>query len=411
MVVKYFSPFILFLAACNPEMQSGSAVSETEIVSPAPNEDLIEVTRSASQNILTSTDLRYQNMCRAIEGGAASSLRSGIRSLQRHPDQRFYNIGVDQITDLFGDGVFDASAALVSDTSPKFHGRNIQIFSPNRAAMSNPREGISFLNEQPFTKEIRKVSQGDLNGDGVVDLVFFDYGEHDGTLHDGKVVLLLSEGDNYRWEELRIDGNLRIHTGTLMDIDNDRDLDILFGSVGSQERIFAYQNNGSGGFTKIRKPGPDSQLGDAWVSLNSSDIDQDGYHDLIAESHNPQSDNFGVQVVWGSSEGLFGGLFGGMNISQLQSAAVDDGDLLMDSIVVQTDSGAEIYATFAADSYQAGSKIVRFNFSGRQQISSSLILNREFREIKWINTVYPCETGLKFFSYNRAGFDLSSHFR
>ena len=388
-----------------------STVSEGKIVNISLNEKVIEDNRSANQNILTSTDIRYFSMCRAIEGRAASSLRRGIRALPRHAPQRYSNIGLDQLVDLFGDGDMDASAIMISFSNPRYNGKNIKFFSTDPSENNNSREGISFLNEQPSTKEIRKITQGDLNGDGVVDLVFFDYGEHDGTLHDGKVVFLLSEGDNYRWEELRINGNLRIHTGTLMDIDNDRDLDILFGSGGGQERISAYQNNGSGSFTKIRKPGPDSQLGDAWVSLNSSDIDQDGHHDLIAESHDPQSESFGVQVVWGSSKGLFGGLFEGMKISQLQSIAVDGDDLLMDSIVIQTANGAEIYATFAADNYQAGSKIVRFNFSGRQQISSTLILDRYFDTSNWINTVYPCETGLKFFTYLSGEFNLRSHFR
>lgn len=397
----------LFTSACI------SAVSESEIVNISPNEEVIEDTRSANQNILTSTDLRYQNMCRAIESGAATSLRRGIRSLQRHPDQRFYNIGVDQLTDLFGDGVFDASAALVSDTFPKFHGKNIQIFAPNRMQAADSNEGLLFLNEQPLTKEIRKITQGDLNNDGVVDLVFFDYGEHDGTVYDGKVVLLLSEGDSYRWQEIQTGERLRIHTGTLMDIDNDGDLDILFGSVGGRDgrRIFTYENAGNGNFMKLRLPNPDSPLGGAWVSLNASDIDGDGYHDLIAESQNAAGNDFGVQIAWGSSSGLFGGVFGNMNVTQLTSSAFDSDDLLMDSIVVASDSKVEIYATFAADNYQAGSKIVRFTLVGRDQISSELLLNKEFSGVGWINTAYPCGSGLRFFSYNRSGYALSNHFR
>ena len=66
--------------------------------------------------------------------------------------------------------------------------KKIKFSSTNIALMNDSTEGMTFLNDQPYTKEIRKITQGDLNSDRITDVVFFDYGEHDGSFHDGKVV-------------------------------------------------------------------------------------------------------------------------------------------------------------------------------------------------------------------------------
>ncbi len=409
-----FSAFFVFaVSGCVGTSTFGNEVSETSSGTPNEGSNDTEQSAAARQNILTSTDLRFKSMCEALQNGDASRLWRGIRSLPKEPVQRYSNIGLDLIVDLFGDGDLDASAIMISYTSQRHEAENIKFFSNDASEMNHPIEGISFLNSQPFTKEIRKVSQGDLNSDGITDLVFFDYGEHDGSLHDGKVLILLSDGTSYRWQQLVTREELRIHSGTLIDFDNDKDLDIVFGSVGAGDgrQIFAYRNDGNGSFSKTRQPRAGTSISNSWVTLNASDIDRDGYHDLISESYDPVSGNFGVQITWGSEQGLFGGIFESTNTSQVTSPAIGANDLLMDTIVVPTSTGAEIYATFAADNYSAGSKIVRYTFSGREQVSSELLVDSLFQTSRWINSVYPCQSGLKFFTYLSPNFNLSSQLR
>ena len=178
--------------------------------------------------------------------------------------------------------------------------KKIKFSSTNIALMNDSTEGMTFLNDQPYTKEIRKITQGDLNSDGITDVVFFDYGEHDGSLHDGKVVALLSTNGSYVWEELSVPQNLRIHTGTLLDIDNDGDLDIVYGAVGSgRSTMFAFKND-NGHFVQIKVASPSRIVGKPWVSFNSNDIDGDGYHDMIVERIAKQKEDFGLQILWGS---------------------------------------------------------------------------------------------------------------
>jgi hypothetical protein len=277
--------------------------------------------------------------------------------------------------------------------------------------MLSRSEGMLFANEQPATKEIRKLSQGDLNADGVVDLVFFDYGEHDGDLHDGQIIVLMSVEGNYAWQVLDIPSDLRIHTGVLMDVDGDRDLDIVYGASSRNGKykntIFGLKNDGLGAFKKFNTPKADSRNGWSWISFNASDIDNDGHHDLIMEFRKWKSKDYGTRILWGSDAGVFSRI----DRTDIKSRIVEPRDILMDSIVDHDGASTHIYATYAENNYQAATKYMKYSFKERNFVSEKLIVEpSEFRTQKWLNTIYPCVTGHKVFTLRKSDYDLSSRF-
>ena len=273
--------------------------------------------------------------------------------------------------------------------------------------MNDRFNGIAFLNEQPTSKEIRKVLQGDLNADNIIDMAFIDYGEHDGPLHDGKVILLLSEGTSYRWHVIKSPPQLRIHTGAFIDIDNDNDLDLIIGAASPKSGvgIFAFKNNGQGHFTQSSSP-RSGALHEVWVSLDASDIDQDGYQDLIAERVE-RNGKRGVQILWGSKWGVLRSV----RTTQLASPDLGPDDLLMSAIVYRVGARSHILASLAAENYQGGTKIIVFEMAARQQTGAKLVLEGLGKTSTSINTFYPCRSGLKFFTYHSPDFNARNHIR
>ena len=360
---------------------------------------MLPINQEKLGSIKTSTDIRISNLCNAIEADKHKILWKRMRQLKKKNTQHWSNIGIDQILDLNNDGTLEAVAINYSLSANRFHGKTIKFSSTDKALMTDSTEGITFLNEQPYTKEIRKLVPGDLNSDGIMDMVFFDYGEHDGSLHDGKVIALMSQRSSYIWKELSTPKNLRIHTGTLIDIDSDGDLDIVYGAVGNgKNTIFALKNYDSN-FTQTKPVSSIRIVGMPWVSFNSSDIDGDGHHDMIVERINTRTGSFGMQILWGSSLGIFDKT----KVTQVESAMLGKKDLLMDSLAINRGNTTEIYAVFAENNYQGGSKIVKYTFDGRKQIDEALLGSGRFKTSRWINTVYPCKSGLKMFMLAGSG--------
>ena len=360
----------------------------------------------------TSTDLRYAMVCEGIDTGKTDKMFSVIRNLKQPGKHYSYeNIGISIIADLYSDGILNGVTRFHSYKTPRPLRKNIQFFSPIKKQMLSRSEGMLFANEQPATKEIRKLSQGDLNADGVVDLVFFDYGEHDGDLHDGQIIVLMSVEGNYAWQVLDIPSDLRIHTGVLIDVDGDRDLDIVYGASSRNGKykntIFGLKNDGLGAFKKFNTPKADSRNGWSWVSFNASDIDNDGHHDLIMEFRKWKSRDHGTRILWGSDAGVFSRI----DRTDIKSRIVKPRDILMDSIVVRDGASTHIYATYVANNYQAGTKFMKYSFKERNFVSEKLIVEpSEFRTQEWLNTIYPCVTGHKVFTFSKSDYDLSSRF-
>jgi hypothetical protein len=368
----------------------GAAVTSTS--SDSNNINLQTI--NPADRVVTSTDQRYHDMCNAFESGVTNELHDGITRLYKKWEQNYSNIGIDVIADLYGDGELEASSIQYSTTQPRLYTQNIKFNSLVKSLNVDKTLGLKFLNEQPKSKEIRKIISGDVNSDNIIDLMFIDYGEHDGKVMDGKVIMLLSGSDGYRWSVLKTKAKkVRIHTGALIDIDNDNDLDLVLGAGGKTPyNIHILENDGKGQFSALNGP-RSTRIGSGWVSFTASDIDNDGYHDLIMDWQ--KQGKLGTQILWGGKYGLFKSL----KITKMPYDHTSDKDLLMDAIPYDKSGQKNILFIYAADHYQSGTKLVNRVFSGREITESKLILHRKFRTSQWVNTIYPCQSGLKFHTF------------
>ncbi len=122
----------------------------------------------------------------------------------------------------------------------------------------------------------------DLDGDGLLDLVFTDYSEAP-RFHFGRGDL---EFEAVAAQDLGVD-LLGLHSngGSAADVDGDGDLDLWFGTYG---RGFLFENDGQGNFSDVTGElgvqGQGNQLNGSWA-----DPDRDGDLDLYVAAHSPGS--------------------------------------------------------------------------------------------------------------------------
>jgi hypothetical protein len=122
------------------------------------------------------------------------------------------------------------------------------------------------------------VSIGDLNGDGLLDIVL-GKGRH-WPLHDR---VLLNDGKgSFSASNL---GNApdRTYSAALADIDGDRDLDVIV-SNDEPDRKLLYKNDGKGHFKESGTFG-DPKWATRYVTL--ADLNADGYPDIVAANRGP----------------------------------------------------------------------------------------------------------------------------
>ena len=361
----------------------------------------------ASNRPTPSADLMRETGCLAMKNGIAKKLQKSLSEVRKeHKDQRTVKHGgTDLFVDLDGDEKSEFVTAFNSHSSKRYFGKNIRMVSSDSTLNADGVFGLDIGNNQPKSKEIRKIISGDINGDGVNDIAFIDYGEHDGDLHDGKIILLVSTNSGHEWREIFPKPNkLRIHTGALLDIDNDNDLDLVIGAVGSKQSLFAFENDGKGNFKQTKSFNSGGKFGYGWVSYNATDLDNDGYHDLITDWREKGHKSRGLQILWGSKRGLLKKL----DLHKVKTDLVHEKDHLMSALPFTEGNENYLLAVFA--NYMGMTKILKLKFEGREIKSIEKIRDRSliFRgSLGWANTVYPCEAGLQFFYSTIHSYELS----
>ena len=136
----------------------------------------------------------------------------------------------------------------------------------------------SFEDPQVLT---RKVARGDLNSDGIDDVVLFGHG-HDGPPYPGdKNYIIYFKQDSYSLVLLDSVSAFH-HTGCIGDINNDGYLDVI--PVANQMKdCYAYLNDGKGNFTK--KKILDAKETDISFHMELYDFNKDGNLDIIMGGH------------------------------------------------------------------------------------------------------------------------------
>jgi hypothetical protein len=137
---------------------------------------------------------------------------------------------------------------------------------------------------------------GDLNGDGVPDLVAID--SH--AAEDSTVAVLLGRGDGtfepQQTFAAHTDGAFPFSTVTLADLNHDGKTDLIV-SGGVRDKATIFLGNGDGTF----QPGVNYQAGGVAAGVAVADVNGDGIPDVIATAADPS----GVTVLLGNGDGTF----------------------------------------------------------------------------------------------------------
>ena len=407
------------------ESPAKATVKTTEKIAVTSQSSKASLVKS-TQIDKTSTEQILHDTCTAIDNGKVTNLNKGIKKLvigKFNPTQYMGGPGREtHVVDLYGDGTMEVIATLFSGSTQRLSDQNIRFWSEDTSKNIDKKVGMVFNNEQPNTKEITKILSGDINGDEILDLVFVDYGEHDpqsdgNRYPDGKLVVLKSSEQGYYWSEIKLDipkggittGLTEFHTGVLIDIDNDKDLDLVVGGNNySSLRLHAYKNDGNGNFKRIQTTPDAYSIGGGWTSFTASDIDDDGYHDLVMSYVEFPSGKTGeLQILWGSKEGLFNGSLNPQRIKDKYLSSWDHNELLS-AFIYDKNGRKNIVASFGYE----GTKIVNYTFDGRKHIDTTLITdttpnmnrwtdletNEDGTHFRWIDKTYPCGEDFYFFT-------------
>jgi hypothetical protein len=177
--------------------------------------------------------------------------------------------------DVNRDGRLDLLTAGAGAISV-FLGRNGGQFSPR----SGPTVGF----------DIRDFAMGDLNGDGLIDIAYADYGY---STQSGNVSILLGLGDGTFPESQyrNVAVGLSATDVAIGDLDGDQKLDIAWSYDGRPGFVATFYGNGDGTFV----PGPQLET-TRTNSIALADLNRDGRADIIANGEDSL-------LVWVSDTG------------------------------------------------------------------------------------------------------------
>ncbi|MEQ9353698.1 MAG: FG-GAP-like repeat-containing protein [Vicingaceae bacterium] len=234
--------------------------------------DILIITQNVDKLFVNLRDGTFQNIPVSTSSGTSSS-------------QELVNVQDAEIFDIDGDGFEDVIA--ISNL-----GRITRSFY-NPASQSS----IDYFNSRSnFPTGATDIEVGDIDGDGIEDLVFAstDYGFFKDIILQNTV----DEADQLTPDLTSIDSEVNDIQFDLIDLDGDTDLDIIARIRTTDpsnvvRKIVWFRNDGSGGFSSLIPLIYD----DAVINYDLSDIDNDGRLDLIVFQETVEaSDQFGVQT-------------------------------------------------------------------------------------------------------------------
>ena len=339
---------------------------------------------------ITSTDNRLANTCLAIENETIYDLLS-YSNIKNHYNEFWTDYFT--INDLYNDGILDLVGHVINGGKKQDPNTKYLHWSANKNLNTSGRWGREITTPYATNTTNGKILSGDINNDSIDDIVYIDYGQHDIVkLMGGDVEIAVSSGDEYVLYNLKDIPRRSFHSGTLIDLNNDGFLDLILLGIPIQSkgtRRIAYLNDKQGNFKRV-KYGMNSAFrnDDGWVSATASDIDGDGFQDLIlsGDFYKKQPS----KIYWGGPYKL------GAIDKKAQITSITDAELRgisdpLDIIPYKTSEGkTEILATYYTDNYNSA-RIAKYKFNGRVQIDSkTLYSGKNPINGGFIISTYPC---------------------
>ncbi len=254
-------------------------------------------------------DLVYGCEQGATLGWIASDGAGGLSGAQTiEPGVAYHSLTV---TDIDADGTDDLIAVDYSTPANVFAYRGMPSggFAPRHLIENS--DGI----------RAGHPTDGDLNGDGAVDLVV----NYDG---EDRVSVFLNDGIGQFPQRLDLATGSRPWRCSLADLDLDGDLDLLVPALAS-DRLEVWHNDGAGGFQKVA----DYPAGNGPHDSTTADVNGDGVSDVIVPSY--LSDD--VRILYGDGVGglTLGEVFTGHDYARSCATGDLDGNGSPDLLVVR----------------------------------------------------------------------------
>ena len=248
-----------------------------------------------------------------------------------------------------GNGIFGDSQELATGLNPQtglaisdINGDGIADLLTGGTASSNAAEAIAFgrgdgtfgslqlYAEDSVSAYTRDISVGDVNGDGIKDLVFAYYG--DAAAADGYAAIRLGNGDGtFAASTSYTAEGMRTRSVELWDLNKDGALDL----------ITAGKSDGGDGYATVRLGTGDGTFGAAtsyatesnWsLCMTAGDVNGDGTIDLVTAGTDDGTVNGYATVLIGQGDGTFAGATSYLTES-VYSFAVQLGDLNRDGVL------------------------------------------------------------------------------
>ncbi len=208
--------------------QSGSSWTLRDLTPPAANDPwsvrLQDLDLDGDLDIIAS--ILYSNEVLWLENGGGAGATWTIRII----DGSFSGADCAVAADLDGDGDFDIASTGLSGNVAHWENRLIHI-------------GMEFDDPAVIRTDLgepRGVELGDVNGDGIRDLVIAEWSDNKITAYYG-----MNDSGSLWWEQTAVDSFPNVRDVALADMDLDGDLDIVGAAVGS-DQVWWWANGGSG---------------------------------------------------------------------------------------------------------------------------------------------------------------------